>query len=107
MADETADVSNKEQVVVCIRWVDEDLNVHEDFVGIKPVERTKAENIVEVIKNTLIQMNLKLTDCRGQCYNGASTMSGSVSGVATRIKTLNSKCLYTHCYGHVLNLSVK
>ena len=34
-------------------------------------------------------------------------MSGSVSGVATRIKTLNSKCLYTHCYGHVLNLSVK
>ena len=34
-------------------------------------------------------------------------MSGAKSAVATRIKVLNSKTLYTHCYGHVLNLSVK
>ena len=28
------------------------------------------------------------------------------TGVATQIKALNSKCLYTHCYGHVLSLAV-
>ena len=44
LADESADVSNKEQVVVCIRWVDDQLSVHEEFVGIKPVDRTTAED---------------------------------------------------------------
>ena len=28
------------------------------------------------------------------------------TGVATQIKALNCKCLYTHCYGHALNLVV-
>ena len=36
MADETADVSNKEQLVFCLRWVDDDLIVHEDFIGMHP-----------------------------------------------------------------------
>ena len=106
MADETADVSNKEQVVVCIRWVDGEMQAHEEFIGITPVERTTAEDIVNVLSETLQKMHLRLADCRGQCYDGESTMSGSVSG-STRIKTLNAKCLYTHCYGHVLNLGVK
>ena len=33
-------------------------------------------------------------------------MSGKRSGVATQIKLLNRKYLYTHCYGHALNLAV-
>ena len=40
-------------------------------------------------------MHLRIDECRGQCYDGASAMSGVKSGVATRIKTLNSKILYT------------
>ena len=51
-------------------------------------------------------MNLRLAEARGQCYDGASAMAGSKSGVATQIKSLNGKCLYTHCYGHALNLAV-
>ena len=52
-------------------------------------------------------MNLKLENCRGQCYDGAAVMSGKKTGVAARIKSLNGKALYTHCYGHALNLCVK
>ena len=33
-------------------------------------------------------------------------MAGEKTGVATQIKALNSKCLYTHCYGHALKLAV-
>ena len=51
-------------------------------------------------------MNLKLKDARGQCYDGASTMAGKKNGVAAKIKSINGKCLYTHCYGHALNLAV-
>jgi len=32
MVDETTDCSNKEQVVLVIRWVDEDLTVHENLL---------------------------------------------------------------------------
>ena len=53
MADESSDVSNKEQVVVCIRWVDDELIAHEEFVGIKPVERTTVEDIVLVRRHLL------------------------------------------------------
>ena len=38
----------------------------------------------------------------GQCYGGASAKTG----VATQIKSINPKCLFTHCCGHALNLAV-
>ncbi len=33
MADECTDSANKEQVVICFRWVDHELEVHKDFIG--------------------------------------------------------------------------
>ena len=51
-------------------------------------------------------MGLNLEHARGQCYDGANVMSGHKNGVAKRIKDINPKCLYTHCYGHSLNLAV-
>ena len=34
MVDECVDTSNKEQLVICFRYVDSALQVHEDFVGL-------------------------------------------------------------------------
>ena len=39
MADETADISNKEQLVACIGSVDENFVVREEFIGMYPMER--------------------------------------------------------------------
>ena len=50
MADETADVSNKEQLAICIRWVDDDLVIHEDYIGMHPLKDTTADHIVLIIK---------------------------------------------------------
>ena len=105
MADETTDVSNQGQVVICIRWVDDDQRCHEDFIGIKPIARCTADQIVELLKNVLADMTLKLENCRGQCYGWASVMSGHKTGVAAQIKVANAKVLHT--YGHALNLCVK
>ena len=33
LADDTTDVSNTRQLVVCIRWTTKDLEVEEDFIG--------------------------------------------------------------------------
>ena len=73
MADETADISNKEQLVTCIHWVDENFVVHEDLLGIHPLERTTPEDIVFLIKDVLLRMNLKIQNVPGQCYDGAAT----------------------------------
>ena len=50
MADETADVSNIEQLVVCLRWVSNDLEVHEDFIELYPLfDEANAETITDGI----------------------------------------------------------
>jgi len=60
-----------------------------------------------VVTAILLHMNLTINNFRGQCYDGASNMSGARSGVATRLTDLESRALYTHCYGHALNLAIQ
>ena len=38
-------------------------------------------------------------------YDGASSMASSRSGVAKRVSELEPRALFTHCYGHALNLA--
>ena len=50
MGDETADILNKEQLILCIRWVNDDLQVHKNFIGIHKLPNTTAHEVVKVIK---------------------------------------------------------
>ena len=38
-------------------------------------------------------------------YDGVSAMSGIRSGVAKRMSELEPRTIFTHCYGHALNLA--
>ena len=105
MVDETADVSNREQVVICIRWVSSNFEVHEEFMGLYPVDKIDATTLVTVIKDVLCRLSIPLSSLRGQCYDGAASMAGSRSGVARLIMDIEPRALYTHCYGHALNLA--
>ena len=103
MADETTNTSNREQLVICLRWVDDDLVPHEDFIGMQKVEKIDRETIKSVILDVLVRMNLAMQKCRGQCYDGCSTMAGRKRGVVAMIKEIEPRALLTHCYGHALN----
>ena len=105
MADETTDASNHEQVTIVIRWVTTDFQVHEEFIGLYFVPSMDADTLTRVFKGTLLRLNLSLCRVRGQCYDGASTMSGTQSGVAKRIQESEPRAVYLHCYGHSLNLA--
>ena len=50
MADETADTSSEEQLVICFRWVDEALSIHENFIVCTQYLKTDADSIVKVIQ---------------------------------------------------------
>ena len=89
-----------------LRWVDEKHLVHEDFVGLYEVPCIQASTFVHVVKDTLLRLNLTLTKVRGQCYDGASNMTGVRNGVAKQIQDEQPNAFFTHCYGHSLNLAV-
>ena len=46
MVDETTDAGTEEQCVVVIRWVDNGLQAHEDFIGMYVTASTDANSIV-------------------------------------------------------------
>ena len=96
MADECSDASNKEQCTICIQWVDESLTNHEDFIGLYEVGSIDSNSLVATIKDVLIRMNLKLADCRGQCYDGASNMAGSRNGVAAQLRKEEKRATVMH-----------
>ena len=53
MSDEYTDISNKQQLSFCTRWVDDDSNAHEDFLGFYEIPNIKSETIVPCIKDAL------------------------------------------------------
>ena len=105
MADEVADVSNKERVVAWLRYVDNDFTAHDEFVGIHQAASTQSDVLVAVLRDILLILNLPLTSCRSQCYDGASNMAGVRNGMAVQLLKDEPRAVLTHCYGHALNLA--
>ena len=62
--------------------------------------------LVQTIKDTMLWLSLNIRLCWGQCYSGASIMSGTKSGVAKLFCNDEPRVVYTYCYGYVLNLAV-
>ena len=101
MCDECIDSSNREQLVLCIQWIDHDkLDPQEDVIGLYQIDDISAHTIVSVIRDMLMRMNLSLSRCRGQCYDGAANLKGGNTGVAKQLSDEEPRALYTHCYGH-------
>ena len=99
MSDECTDASNREQLVICIRWVDSNLEAHEEFIGLYKIDNIQADTIVAVIRDALARLNLALSTCHGQCYDGASTMKGAKSGVATKLLKDERRAVYMPAMG--------
>ena len=111
IADESTDVTNKEQISVCIRFVstkeDGKHFIHEEFLTFVHADKgTNAEELTTKFLETIQSVGLLVNDIRAQGYDGASVMSGHVSGVQTRIRQVNPNAVYVHCRPHVLNLCI-
>lgn len=102
-ADKCTDIANKEQLTICLKWVDDELNDHKDFIGPYQVNSIDANSVVQAIKDTLIQLNLPISACRGQCYDGVLNMSGCKNGAAAQIMADEKQAIFIHCHAHALN----
>ena len=87
--------------------MDDSLTDHENVIELyKMLAPFDANCLAATIRDVLLCMSLKMTLFRGQCYDGASSMTGSKHGVATQLQAKESRAVLTHCYGHVLNLAI-
>lgn len=105
--DETTDLSTKEQVSVCFRYVNASLEIEETFLGFYETPSTTASSLFTIAQDVLLRFNLNIENCRGQCYDGAANVSGAITGLQSRIKELEPRAIYVHCAAHTLNLVVQ
>ncbi|XP_066587629.1 zinc finger MYM-type protein 1-like [Prorops nasuta] len=107
IADETSDISVLEQLSVCFRTVRNTLEVDEIFVGLYETPSTNSEMLHKIITDIILQLSLHITNCRGQCYDGAANVSGNITGLQRRILEQENRAIYVHCNAHNINLVVQ
>ncbi|XP_010484985.1 PREDICTED: uncharacterized protein LOC104763292 [Camelina sativa] len=71
LVDESADVSDKEQMAVVFRFVDKSGIVKERFLSITHVSETSATSLKSAIDNLFAKYGLSIKKLRGQGYDGA------------------------------------
>ena len=107
MMDETSDTANKEQVCLSVRFVYHKYEIHEAFVDISTVKSTSGEALFSNLLDSLKRLGLDIKDCKGQRYDGASSMSSIKKGLIARVQEVNKAEINTHCYAHRLNLALQ
>uniref|UniRef100_A0A8C2PTZ0 DUF4371 domain-containing protein n=1 Tax=Cyprinus carpio TaxID=7962 RepID=A0A8C2PTZ0_CYPCA len=103
MVDETKDVSKKEQISVVLRYIHND-DIYEEFLDFVPADGLDAESLLVTVKGALAKFNIDKNACVGQCYDGASVMSGCNNGVQEKFRREVPHAVYIHCHAHRLNL---
>ena len=104
MMDEASDFGRKEQVSVIVRYVDKDFIIQERLVNIEQTDSTDAESLFQIMLSSFSKVGLTMDKLIGQCYDGASNMSGANAGLQAKVKAIQPKAIYTHCYAHCTNL---
>ncbi|XP_074300401.1 uncharacterized protein LOC141631660 [Silene latifolia] len=74
LADESCDVSQKEQLALCLRYVNKKGKACESFLGVVKVNDTSSLTLMAAIKDLLDGHSLSMSNIRGQGYDGASNM---------------------------------
>eukprot|EP00731_Ephydatia_muelleri_P001290 Em0001g1290a len=108
--DSTPDVSHTEQLSQVIRDVQSDfetgnVRVKETFIKFVELDKKDAAGYEAIILKSLQDDGLNFLDCRAQMYDNAAVMSGSISGVQTRLRERNPKAVFINCDNHSLNLA--
>ena len=107
IADETADISQVEQLSICIRTVATNMKVDEKLLGFYALERWDGETVSKAILDVFVRLGIDINLCRGMTFDGASAFSSDSVGVQARIRQHSNSAVFTHCYMHCVNLAVQ
>ena len=86
LGNEASYVSNKEQLSLVLRFVDQASYIREEFLGfLHCLNGTSGEAIAKLILEKLDKLSIDLKNCHGQGYDCAGNMSGEHNSCAARI----------------------
>ena len=105
----TPDMSHHEQMSVILRYVlcnEEAAVVKETFFGYLRISDSTGKGMLDAFLEKATELQLELSDCRGQSYDNGANMKGKHSGVQARMLDINPKAVYVPCANHTLNLVV-
>ncbi|XP_033225983.1 zinc finger MYM-type protein 1-like [Belonocnema kinseyi] len=103
LMDETVDIVRTEQVSIFYQVVSSDLIASEYFMEFYSTASTKSKTLIDIAKDVHVRFDLPLSKLRGQCYDGAANVSGTISGLQQRIKEEEPRALFVYCNAHNLN----
>ncbi|KAI4969793.1 hypothetical protein ZWY2020_000707 [Hordeum vulgare] len=106
LADESSDVYPREELALCLRYVDKVGWMVERFLGIVHVEDTTSLTLKKAIEKLLMDNSLSFSMVRGHGYDGASNMKGKANGLKKLIMDESPSAYYVHCFAHQLQLTL-
>jgi len=106
--DESTDVSQCCQLLVFVRFLDDDNTIKEELLLLQELVTTsKGSDVMKIINEYFEKHDIMWEKLVGFCTDGAPAMLGSRSGLATLVKEKNRKVLTTHCIIHRQALASK
>ena len=102
--DSTIDIGRVDQLSLSLRYVTSEGNAVERFIMFAELPGASAEEFYKLLLECLQPLGIELRHCRGQAYDGASVMSGNLTGLQTRVKEISPEAMFVHCCAHNLNL---
>jgi len=110
LCDEVTDISVMEILVTYIQFFNSETEqVETNFLFVENILKTSTSANAETIFNILTQQidacGLQLQNLNSMASDGAAVMTGACSGVATRLKEVNSQVITFHCLCHKLALA--
>jgi hypothetical protein len=103
IVDSTIDISRTDQFSLSLRYVTENGDAVERFIQFSELPGASGEDFFTLL-SAITNLGLSITMCYGQSYDGASTMSGEISGLQRRVRDIAPHAIFTHCCAHNLNL---
>uniref|UniRef100_A0A452GX58 DUF4371 domain-containing protein n=1 Tax=Gopherus agassizii TaxID=38772 RepID=A0A452GX58_9SAUR len=104
IVDSTIDISRTDPFSLSLRYVTVNGDAVERFIQFSELPGASAEDFFNVLLSAIKNLGLSITMCYGQSYDGASTMSGEISSLQTRIREIAPNALFMHCCAHDFNL---
>ena len=111
VTDEVCDISNKEQLVTFIKYVDRETSkANTSFLDVSNLLESSTSANAETITHTITQQiddaGLKRQHLSSFASDSVSVMTGKTNGVAARLRrTVNPSLINIHCICHCLALA--
>lgn len=102
--DDTTDITQVSQCSVIVRFVNADGALVERFLGFYDVSADRSSETLFALLDKLLRPFGYEHKLVGQCYDGASVMSGHLNGLQKKIKEKAPLAVFVHCLAHRLNL---